>query len=104
MDDEVRDRAALYLKTFKDEPLAMAYVKEGGSLYAAYHLAAAHYSFAESVFSLSALEAKLVTYVNDPSASIKAFDVSSIPKISRVQAAQDVARELHSIDSIQLIP
>jgi len=74
VDDEVRDRAALYLKTFKDEPLANAYVKE------------------ESVFSLSALEAKLVAYVNDPSASVKVFDTSSIPKISRAQAAQDVAR------------
>lgn len=74
VDDEVRDRAALYLKTFKDEPLAIAYVKE------------------ESVFSLAALEAKLVSYVNDPSASIKAFDASSIPKISRAQVAQDVAR------------
>jgi len=74
VDDEVRDRAALYLKTFKNEPLAVSYVKE------------------ESFFSLAALEAKLVTYVNDPSASAKAFDASSIPKISRAQAAQDVAR------------
>jgi len=40
VDDEVRDRAALYLKTFKDEPLAVAYVKE------------------ESYFSLAVLEAK----------------------------------------------
>ena len=53
--------------------------------------------FAESFFSLAALEAKLVTYVNDPTASAKAFDASSIPKISRAQAAQDVAREFNSI-------
>jgi coatomer protein complex subunit gamma len=29
VDDEVRDRAALYLKVFGDKPLADAYVKEG---------------------------------------------------------------------------
>lgn len=29
VDDEVRDRAALYLRTFKEKPLANAYVKEG---------------------------------------------------------------------------
>lgn len=29
VDDEVRDRAAFYLKTLEDEPLALAYVKEG---------------------------------------------------------------------------
>ncbi|KAF7965672.1 hypothetical protein HWV62_42376 [Athelia sp. TMB] len=74
VDDEVRDRAALYLKTFKEEPLAQAYVKE------------------ESVFSLAALEAKLVQYVKDPSSSTQAFDVSTIPKISRAQAAQEIAR------------
>ncbi|TFK77539.1 coatomer subunit gamma [Pluteus cervinus] len=74
VDDEVRDRATLYVKTFSDAPLAAAYVKE------------------ESVFSLSALEAKLVAYVNDPSAASQPFDTSSVPKISRAQAAQDAAR------------
>ncbi|KAG5340755.1 hypothetical protein C0989_000419 [Termitomyces sp. Mn162] len=74
VDDEVRDRAALYLKTFKEKPLADAYVKE------------------ESVFSLAALESKLVTYVKDPSSSTQAFDISSVPKISRSQAAQDASR------------
>lgn len=74
VDDEVRDRAALYLKVFGDKPLADTYVKE------------------ESVFSLAALESKLVAYVKDASASAKPFDVSSIPRISRAQAAQDAAR------------
>lgn len=46
----------------------------------------------ESVFSLSALESKLVAYVKDPSAATQPFDASSIPKISRAQAAQEVAR------------
>lgn len=47
---------------------------------------------AESTFSLAALESKLVSYVNDPSSSKAAFDASSIPKISREQAAQESAR------------
>lgn len=51
--------------------------------------------FVESVFSLSALESKLVTYVQDPSASSQRLDLSSVPKISRVQAAQEAARMLH---------
>ena len=29
VDDEVRDRATLYLKTFEEKPLADVYVKEG---------------------------------------------------------------------------
>ncbi|KIP11750.1 hypothetical protein PHLGIDRAFT_17901 [Phlebiopsis gigantea 11061_1 CR5-6] len=74
IDDEVRDRAAMYLKVYQEPPLAEAYVKE------------------ESVFSLSALEAKLVSYISDPEASEQPFDVSSIPKISRAQAAKEVAR------------
>ncbi|KAF8624211.1 hypothetical protein AX15_005977 [Amanita polypyramis BW_CC] len=74
VDDEVRDRATLYLKTFDEKPLADAYVKE------------------ESVFSLVVLESRLVAYVKDPSATEKPFDVSTVPKISRAQAAQEVAR------------
>ncbi|KAJ2920453.1 hypothetical protein H1R20_g16641, partial [Candolleomyces eurysporus] len=73
VDDEVRDRAALYLKAFGEKPLADAYVKE------------------ESVFSLAALEAKLVAYVKDPAAAAQPLDTSSVPKISRVQAAQEAA-------------
>ncbi|KAJ3789993.1 coatomer subunit gamma [Lentinula aff. detonsa] len=74
VDDEVRDRAALYLRTAKEESLAKAYVKE------------------ESVFSLTALESKLVAYVQDPNASSQPLDLSSVPKISRAQAAQESAR------------
>lgn len=50
-------------------------------------------SLPESVFSLAALETKLVAYVKDPEAAEKPFDASSVPKISRAQAAQDAARE-----------
>lgn len=50
----------------------------------------------ESVFSLAALEAKLVAYVKDPAATAQPFDVSTVPKISRAQAAQEAARKLHA--------
>ncbi|KAJ6623136.1 coatomer subunit gamma [Mycena sp. CBHHK59/15] len=74
VDDEVRDRAALYLKVFKTQALVEPYIKE------------------DSVLSLAALESKLVSYVKDTTASAQPFDVSSIPKISRAQAALDAAR------------
>lgn len=75
VDDEVRDRAAMYLKVLHEKSLAEVYVRE------------------EATFSLSALEAKLVAYVNNPEASDLAFDAGSIPKISREQAAQESARK-----------
>jgi coatomer protein complex subunit gamma len=49
------------------------------------------------VFSLFALESKLVAYVRDADATDQPFDVSSVPKVSREQAAQEVARELPKI-------
>lgn len=91
VDDEVRDRAALYLKVFGEKPLADAYVKEG-KLIAPDMLQCANGS-PESVFSLAALEAKLVAYVKDPAAATQPLDVSSVPKISRAQAAQEAARK-----------
>ena len=33
VDDEVRDRAAMYVRVFKEKPLADAYVKEGMFLF-----------------------------------------------------------------------
>ena len=47
----------------------------------------------ESVFSLAALESKLVAYVKDPPAAQQPFDFASVPKISRAQAAQEAARK-----------
>lgn len=44
------------------------------------------------MFSLSALESKLVAYVNDTEAQEVAFDASEIPKISREQSKQENAR------------
>ena len=55
----------------------------------------------DSVFSLSALEAKLVAYVRDADAASQPFDVSSVPKVSREQAAQEVARKCGTSLSVQ---
>ncbi|KAF9010306.1 Coatomer, gamma subunit [Hymenopellis radicata] len=73
VDDEVRDRAALYLRTFKEKQLADAYVKDDSS--------------------------KLVAYVKDPQAAEQPLDISNVPKISRAQAAADAARP-SSLDTI----
>ena len=55
----------------------------------------------DSVFSLSALEAKLVAYVRDADAASQPFDVSSVPKVSREQAAQEVVRKCGTSLSVQ---
>ncbi|KAI9460466.1 coatomer subunit gamma [Lactarius psammicola] len=81
VDDEVRDRAALYLKVIEEPRLAETYVKD------------------DSVFSLLALESKLVAYVRDTDATDQPFNVSSVPKVSREQAAQEAARP-SSLDTI----
>ncbi|KAG8809572.1 coatomer subunit gamma [Serendipita sp. 399] len=78
VDDEVRDRAAMYLRIMKEEELAEPFVKEG-----------THYSL---FYAQSTLESKLVAYVNDPAAQADDFDISSVPKISRAQAQQEAAR------------
>ncbi|KAG8691298.1 coatomer subunit gamma [Ceratobasidium sp. 423] len=74
VDDEVRDRAAMYLKVIDEEELADKYVKD------------------EGVFSLSALESKLVAYVNDTDAQTESFDASEIPRVSKEQAKAESAR------------
>jgi coatomer subunit gamma len=93
VDDEVRDRAALYLKVLKEESLANTYVKEGWCATFSSIDAGCLKIILESVFSLAALESKLVGYINDPEASKTAFDTSSVPKVSRRQAAQESARK-----------
>jgi len=94
----------MYLRLFKESLLADTYVKEGESpdLLSTCDLIN---RIPESVFSLDALESKLVSYVNDPSASTTPFDASSIPKISRSQAAAEAARgSLGNITLSQLLP
>ncbi|MBW0529587.1 hypothetical protein O181_069302, partial [Austropuccinia psidii MF-1] len=74
VDDEVRDRAALYLKVLTEDPLADKLVKD------------------ESTISLAALESKLVSYISEKGAAQAPFEVSSIPRISKEQAHQEAIR------------
>jgi hypothetical protein len=57
----------------------------------------------DSVYSLASLEAKLVSYINDPSASETPIDISAIPKVSREQAAQESARMFGTISGFYLL-
>jgi coatomer protein complex subunit gamma len=45
------------------------------------------------VYSLATLESKLLAYVNNPEAQTEAFDIQTVPKVSREQARQEAARE-----------
>ncbi|KAK8858695.1 hypothetical protein IAR55_002924 [Kwoniella newhampshirensis] len=74
VDDEVRDRAAMYIKVLEEKSLADIFVRD------------------EAQFSLATLENELVSYVKDESKHSSAFDVSSIPKVSREQAQAEVAQ------------
>ncbi|WVF68704.1 hypothetical protein IAT40_003476 [Kwoniella sp. CBS 6097] len=74
VDDEVRDRAAMYIKVLEEKSLADVFVRE------------------EATFSLATLENELVSYVKDESKHSSAFDVSSVPKVSREQAQAEIAQ------------
>ncbi|KAG0148022.1 hypothetical protein CROQUDRAFT_655392 [Cronartium quercuum f. sp. fusiforme G11] len=81
VDDEVRDRAALYLKVLKEEPLAEKFVKD------------------DSTISLAALESKLVSYIGNSEATAAPFELGAIPRISREQARQEAIRARHETAS-----
>jgi len=83
VDDEVRDRAAMYLRTMKEPVLAEAYLKEG------------------PIYSLASLETKLVAYIKDTEAYATPFDVTTIPRVSREQAQQEAARP-SSLDTVSV--
>lgn len=88
VDDEVRDRAAMYIKVLEEKRLADVFVREGAW---DFNLERSRVDFAEATFSLAALESELVSYVGDSARHTQAFDVASVPKISRDQAAAEVA-------------
>ncbi|KAI6031337.1 coatomer subunit gamma [Pisolithus microcarpus] len=81
VDDEVRDRAAMYLKVMKERPLADVYIKEGACVV------------------LSQFETKLKCFSLPisaiPVAVSQPFDTTSIPKVSRAQLAAESVRKFH---------
>ncbi|KAN0060258.1 coatomer subunit gamma [Thecaphora frezii] len=74
VDDEVRDRAAMYLRMMQESKLAPKIVQD------------------DSSFKLSALESALQSYVQDPSSSTSGFDASKIPRVTREEARQEALR------------
>lgn len=63
----------MYVKVLEDKQMADVYVRE------------------EATFSLASLESELASYVKDDSRHASAFDLASVPKVSREQAAAEVA-------------
>ena len=82
VDDEVRDRAAMYIKVLEEKELADALVRN------------------QSVFSLAALENSLVSYLNDGTSHAEAFDVAAVPKVSREQAQAEVTSRPSALEAI----
>ncbi|OAQ26904.1 Coatomer, gamma subunit [Linnemannia elongata AG-77] len=74
-DDEVRDRATMYLNVIKtgDEK---GYVKD------------------DSTYALAYLERQLLTYVSNPEMADTPFDLSAVPKISRQDEQERGTQEL----------
>nr|ODN93881.1 coatomer subunit gamma [Cryptococcus depauperatus CBS 7841]ODN99786.1 coatomer subunit gamma [Cryptococcus depauperatus CBS 7855] len=79
VDDEVRDRAAMYIRVLEEKSLADVLVKD------------------EAQFSLATLEEQLVSYVNDDSQHPTPFNISSVPKVSKEQAQAEVAQSRPSV-------
>ncbi|KAI8590226.1 adaptin N terminal region-domain-containing protein [Geranomyces variabilis] len=73
-EDEVRDRAIMYLRIIENEDLCKRYVAN------------------ESTFSWASLERNLVHYLNDESAHSQAFDISSTPMTTRDQEIAEKSR------------
>ncbi|KAI8334578.1 adaptin N terminal region-domain-containing protein [Chlamydoabsidia padenii] len=81
VDDEVRDRATLYLAFMENEDIGKQYVQD------------------DATFALPTLERQLVEYVNSPLANDKEFDLAGVPLISKAQE-EDERRRLRTQDII----
>ncbi|KAG2201092.1 hypothetical protein INT47_010844 [Mucor saturninus] len=72
VDDEVRDRATLYLAMMNNENLAKKYIAD------------------DATFALSTLERQLVEYIHQP--ADKEFNLNSVPVISKSQEQEERRR------------
>ncbi|KAI8927860.1 adaptin N terminal region-domain-containing protein [Entophlyctis helioformis] len=73
-DDEVRDRAALYLSIIRNKELSAKYVAN------------------DSTYALATLETKLDHYLKNPASFAQPFDIQSVPQISADQEITDRQR------------
>ncbi|RUS15766.1 adaptin N terminal region-domain-containing protein, partial [Endogone sp. FLAS-F59071] len=87
-DDEVRDRATLFLKVMDNED-AKHYVSDG-----MFHVQVPGHGpdypirssgSSDSTYSLPALERGLVTYINDATDFDQPFNIAAVPKITKAQ-------------------
>lgn len=60
-----------------------------------------HLCLVEGTFPLASLEAELAAYVSHPEKQEQAFDITTIPKISREQAAAEVPRKSRILSRTQ---
>ncbi|CAD6891270.1 unnamed protein product [Tilletia laevis] len=74
VDDEVRDRAAMYLRILAENKLATRLVRD------------------DETYQLRALESSLSSYVAEPAQSDVPFDASVVPKITREEAELEALR------------
>ncbi|KAI9492121.1 adaptin N terminal region-domain-containing protein [Zychaea mexicana] len=74
VDDEVRDRAALYLSLMDNSDVAKTLIQD------------------DATFALPTLERQLVEYVNAPMANDQEFDLASVPVISKSEEEEDRRR------------
>ncbi|KAI8907496.1 adaptin N terminal region-domain-containing protein [Powellomyces hirtus] len=75
-EDEVRDRAIMYLRIIDSDDLCKRYVAN------------------ESTFSWASLERNLVHYLNDQGAHSQAFDISSTPLVTKEQEYAETSRAI----------
>ncbi|KAJ3128254.1 coatomer subunit gamma [Nowakowskiella sp. JEL0407] len=66
-DDEVRDRATMYLRVLESEELCKKYITN------------------ETTFAWASLERSLINYISDESAHSVPFDISSTPVVTKAQ-------------------
>ncbi|KAJ3220422.1 Coatomer subunit gamma-2 [Clydaea vesicula] len=66
-DDEVRDRAAMYLKVLENNEMSIKYVGDDTS------------------YSWPALERNILNYINDTEAHLEPFDITSTPIVTKAQ-------------------
>lgn len=102
VDDEVRDRAAMYLRSMREPDLAETYLKDGEYQAVLYLSTKLTDDTSGPIYSLSALETKLVAYIKDTESYAAPFDVTSIPRVSRSSAAAEVARP-SSLDTVNAV-
>ncbi|KAJ3417379.1 Coatomer subunit gamma-2 [Chytridiales sp. JEL 0842] len=78
-DDEVRDRAAMFLRILARDDLCKQYASD------------------KSSFSWASLERNLLTYLETPEAHASPFDISSVPTVTKAQEEAEKQRQKAAI-------